>query len=229
VSRGRHSKPASRRAAKLTAVIGLLLAGFGGTGYGIAVAHRLAGYHAGPVRPIAVPSGRTAAQPKPWAYQRVPRPIDVIIPAIGVRARVITLGLTRRSTLAVPGSASVAGWYTGSPRPGAIGSAIIVGHIDSESGPGVFFRLGSLRPGDRIYIRRTNGTLAIFAVSAVRVFPKARFPTTLVYGPVPVAALRLITCGGVFDPAAGHYLSNIVVFAVQVRTGVRRRAQSGRH
>jgi hypothetical protein len=111
----------------------------------------------------------------------------------------------------------VAGWYTGSPRPGAIGSAIIVGHVDSVSGPGVFFRLRSLRPRDRIYIRRSDGSLAIFAVTAVREYPKAHFPADLVYGPVPVAALRLITCGGFFDAAIGHYLSNVVAFAVQVR------------
>ncbi len=228
--RGRHAKPASRRAADLTALAGLLLAGFGGVGYVMAVAHGAAVYRAGPVTRLGIPSGRAAGLPKPWADQRVPRPIAVIIPAIGVRARVIRLGLTGSRALAVPASPSVAGWYTSSPRPGAIGSAIIVGHVDSKSGPGVFFRLRSLRPADRIYVRRADGTLAIFAVTAVREYPKAHFPAELVYGPVPVAALRLITCGGVFDPAIGHYLSNVVAFAVQVRrvlAHVRRRHVMG--
>jgi hypothetical protein len=217
VSRGRHAKSASRRTANLTALAGLVLAGFGGAGFMMAVAGGGAVYRAGPITRLGMPSGRAAALLKPGADQRVPRPIAVIIPAIGVRARVIRLGLTGGRILAVPASASVAGWYTGSPRPGAIGSAVIVGHVDSKSGPGVFFRLRSLRPRDRIYIRRSDGTLAIFAVTAVREYPKMHFPAELVYGPVPVAALRLITCGGFFDAAIGHYLSNVIAFAVQVR------------
>jgi sortase (surface protein transpeptidase) len=90
---------------------------------------------------------------------------------------------------------------------------VIAGHIDSRSGPGVFFALSRLRPGDRIYVRRTDGTLARFRVTAVRSYAKQHFPTLAVYGPVPDAELRLITCGGAFDPALGSYLSNIVVYA----------------
>jgi hypothetical protein len=162
---------------------GLLLAGLGGARYMIAIAQIVSGCRAGPVTPLGIPSGRAAALPKPCLDRRA-RPVAVIIPEIGVRARVIRLGLTRDRTLAVPLSASVAGWYTASPRPGAIGSAIIVGHIDSRSGPGVFFRLRSLRPRDRIYVRRSNGTLAIFAVTAVREYAKAHFPADAIYGPV---------------------------------------------
>jgi sortase (surface protein transpeptidase) len=108
----------------------------------------------------------------------------------------------------------VAGWYTGSPPPGAIGPAVIAGHIDSYRGPGVFFRLRELRPPDRVYVRRADGTLAIFRVTSVRTYPKDRFPTAAVYGPAPGAQLRLVTCGGVFDPGRRSYLSNVVVYAV---------------
>jgi sortase (surface protein transpeptidase) len=94
------------------------------------------------------------------------------------------------------------------------GSAIIAGHIDSTAGPAVFYRLASLRPGDRAYVRRADGTLAVFRVTAVRTYPKDRFPTAAVYGPAPGLQLRLITCGGIFDPAIRSYLSNVVVYAV---------------
>ncbi len=104
----------------------------------------------------------------------------------------------------------MAGWYTGSPRPGDIGSSIIIGHIDSLQGPGVFYRLRLLRPGQRVFVREKNGRLAVFRVTSVHMYLKAKFPTALVYGPVPDAQLRLITCGGAFDPATGHYLSNVV-------------------
>jgi sortase family protein len=162
---------------------------------------------------IPAPGGPAAAQPWPGASGQVARPVRLIIPAIGVRTRLVRLGLTAAGALQVPDSTSVAGWYDGSPRPGATGSAIIAGHIDSLAGPAVFFRLASLRPGDRAYVRRADGTLAVFRVTAVRSYLKARFPTATVYGPAPGPQLRLITCGGTFDPALGSYLSNVVVYA----------------
>ncbi len=156
--------------------------------------------------------------PPPLAQARPPaRPVALTIPLIGVQTKLVYLGLTSDGALQVPSTTSVAGWYTGSPRPGAIGSAIIVGHIDSYLGPGIFFRLDTLRPGDRIYVKRADGSFVEFRVTSVQSYLKDHFPTEAVYGPVPDAELRLITCGGAFDPATGHYLSNIVVYAVEVR------------
>ncbi len=162
---------------------------------------------------VPIPAGHWAAVP-PAAAVAVPRPTGLVIPAIGVRTHLIRLGVTATGALQVPASTAVAGWYTGSPRPGATGSAVIAGHIDSVSGPGVFFRLRLLRPGDLVYIQRGHARMAVFKVTAVRTLLKTRFPTAAVYGPVPNAQLRLITCGGTFDPATGHYLSNVIVFAV---------------
>jgi LPXTG-site transpeptidase (sortase) family protein len=161
---------------------------------------------------VPVPKGKWAAAPAPTSTS-VPRPTALDIPAIGVETRLIRLGLTAAGTLQVPSTTTVAGWYTGSPRPGETGAAVIAGHIDSYAGPGVFFRLKDLKRGDLVYVRRGHGTLAVFKVTAVRMVPKSRFPTAAVYGPVPDAQLRLITCGGTFDPATGHYLSNVIVFA----------------
>jgi sortase family protein len=168
---------------------------------------------------VAVPRGHWAAVPEPTATP-VARPVSLQIPDIGVRTDLVRLGLTAAGTLQVPPTAAVAGWYTGSPRPGAIGAAVIAGHIDSASGPGVFFRLRLLRPGDLVYVRRSGGSLAVFEVTAVRSYLKTRFPTRAVYGAVPNAQLRLITCGGTFDQATGHYLSNVIVFAT-LRAGGR--------
>jgi sortase (surface protein transpeptidase) len=151
-----------------------------------------------------------AAQPPPVAA-----PAALVIPEIRVSTQLITLGLTAQGTVQVPSTASVAGWYTRSPRPGAVGPAIILGHIDSYRGPGVFFRLAVLRPGDPVYIRRSDGSTVEFRVTAVRSYLKDHFPTQAVYGPTPDPELRLITCGGAFDSATGHYLSNIVVYATE--------------
>ena len=134
-----------------------------------------------------------------------------------MRTRLIRLGITHRGTLQVPSSPSVAGWYTGSPRPGEIGSSIIAGHIDSYLGPGVFYRLRQLHPGNRIYVRQADGRLTIFRVTGVHQYPKSHFPTAAVFGPVPDAELRLITCGGTFDYATHNYLNNVVVYSTEVR------------
>jgi len=165
---------------------------------------------------VLVPLGAPAPLPEPSTLT-APLPVALQIPAIGVRTRLIRLGLTRQGTLQVPGSTSVAGWYTGSPRPGEIGSSIIAGHIDSYLGPGVFYRLRELHPGNQIYVRQADGRFAVFRVTAVRQYPKARFPTAAVYGPVPDAELRLITCGGTYDYATHNYLSNIIVYSTEVR------------
>jgi hypothetical protein len=178
--------------------------------------------------PVAAQWGTVAALPAPVGPiasvvhsqdARVPLPVTLTIPSIGVQTRLVHLGLAAAGALQVPSTTAVAGWYTGSPRPGAIGPAVIAGHIDSHVGPGVFFRLSQLQPGARVYVRRADGTLAVFRVTAVRSYAKDRFPTLAVYGPTPDAELRLITCGGTFDPQLGSYLSNTVVYAVQVSDG----------
>jgi hypothetical protein len=143
-------------------------------------------------------------------------PLRVDIPAIGVRTQLLDLGLNSDGTIAVPSLSTDAGeaaWYKYSATPGQIGSSVIEGHVDSYGGPAVFFRLGALHPGDTIDVTLTDGVTAIFRVTGVREYPKAEFPDRLVYGPTDYAALRLITCGGDFDSATGHYLSSTVVFA----------------
>jgi sortase (surface protein transpeptidase) len=188
---------------------GAATAGLAVAGYSAAAAIRL------PARPTPVPapSGRTVTPVWLTTVQRTAAPVSLTIPAIGVRTKLVDLGLNSNGTLQVPATTAVAGWYTGSPRPGEIGAAVIAGHVDSRSGLGIFFWLRNLRPGDRVYVGRADGTMAVFTVTSVRMYAKDEFPTAAVYGPVPDAELRLITCGGIFDRSAGSYLSNVVVFA----------------
>ena len=181
--------------------------------------------HSTPVlRPVAsgavalpAPTGPIVAPPQSAQPAPVASPVSLTIPLIGVKTSLITLGLAKGGAMQVPSSTTVAGWYTGSPRPGAVGSAIIVGHIDSETGPGVFYRLSQLRSGDDVFVKRADGTTAEFRVTSIQTYLKDQFPTVEVYGPTPDAELRLITCGGAFDSATRHYLSNIVVYATEVR------------
>ena len=203
----------TRRFAAAALGAGLLVTVAGVTG--LAMTRHPVAAHFDTVSELPVPVGPIAAVARSQDV-KAPLPVALTIPAIGVQTSLVKLGLTAAGALLVPPSTAVAGWYTGSPRPGAIGSAVIAGHIDSYSGPGVFFRLSQLRPGDHVYVRRSDGTLAVFRVTAVRSYTKNQFPTQTVYGPTPDAELRLITCGGTFDSQTGSYLGNTVVFAVQV-------------
>jgi sortase (surface protein transpeptidase) len=169
------------------------------------------------VAAFPAPTGPIVAPPESGQPTPVASPVSLTIPLIGVQTNLITLGLAQGGAMQVPSSPTVAGWYTGSPRPGAVGSAIIVGHIDGLTGPGVFFKLSDLRSGNDVYVKRADGTIAEFRVTSVQTYLKDHFPTQTVYGPTPDAELRLITCGGAFDPATHHYLSNIVVYATEVK------------
>jgi sortase (surface protein transpeptidase) len=209
--------PARRPAAAFALAAGLVVIA-GGTAGLLLTRHPTPALRpaAAGVAALPAPTGRIVAPPEAATPVPVARPVSLTIPLIGVQTRLIMLGLTAAGQLQVPSSTSVAGWYTGGPRPGAIGPAVIVGHIDSVTGPGVFFRLSQLSTGDKVYVRRADGTLAEFRVTSVQTYPKDRFPTQAVYGPVPDPELRLITCGGAFDAATGHYLSNVVVYATEV-------------
>jgi sortase (surface protein transpeptidase) len=124
-----------------------------------------------------------------------------------------TLGLLPDGRLAPPRDPDRAGWWRGGSRPGERGRAVIAGHVDSRTGPAVFARLLRLRRGDRIVVVDTAGRRVTFTVRATEEHPKHAFPTQRVYGASRRAALRLITCSGIFDRASGHYESNFVVFA----------------
>ena len=166
---------------------------------------------------VAVPRQTAEAPGGLSAAQTPAAPFELTIPAIGVRNSVVNLGLQPNGSLQVPLSTGVVGWYTGSPRPGAVGSSVLAGHVDSKSGPGVFYWLSTLRAGDRVYVSRADGTMAVFSVTNVQTYPKDEFPTAAVYGATPDPELRLITCGGTFDSASGHYLNNVVAYATLVQ------------
>ncbi|HUK68805.1 MAG TPA: sortase [Streptosporangiaceae bacterium] len=209
-------KSSGRPAAAAVLVCGLLVTGTGICGLLLASWTGRGPVAVGPAAPVPVPHGYAGALGAAPSG-RVAEPDELIIPVIGVRTEIIRLGATHAGALQVPATAAVAGRYTESPPPGAIGSSVIVGHVDSLRGPGVFFRLRLLRARDLLYVRRADGTLAVFSVDAVQMYAKDHFPATLVYGPTPDAELRLITCGGTFDPRLGSYLSNAVVYAAGVR------------
>jgi sortase (surface protein transpeptidase) len=146
-------------------------------------------------------------------------PVRVKVPAIAVDATVATVGQNTDGTMQTPSLFDHnVGWYKLGPTPGEIGPAIMVGHVDNYKGPSVFWRLAELRPGDTIEIVRKDGQTVVFQVVSAEQFDQNAFPTEKVYGNIENAGLRLITCGGTFNQAAGRYTHNTVILANMITT-----------
>jgi sortase (surface protein transpeptidase) len=156
--------------------------------------------------------GATRAEDPAPGEDPAPAPTGVRIPTLGVDAPMIELELQEDRSLEVPEDAHVTGWWTGGSAPGERGPAVVVGHVDSYEGPGVFLRLAELEPGDEVTIDRQDGTSVTYAVQRAEWHRKDVFPTQAVYGATEAPTLRLITCGGEFDPDARSYEENLVVF-----------------
>jgi hypothetical protein len=166
----------------------------------------------GPNLPAPVVTGGpvTAAAPLPAS-----NPTQLRIDAINASSSLVPLGLNADQTIAVPpvSQPMQASWYKLGPTPGAIGPAVILGHINGDGQQGIFAKLNQLKPGDQVKVTRADGRTAVFTVTKLQQIPKTGFPTQQIYGDTPDAQLRLISCTGTFDKSARSYRDNIVVFA----------------
>lgn len=142
-------------------------------------------------------------------------PVTIRIPRIGVNAPVMKVGRDADGTVQVPPleEHNLTGWYRPGPAPGQRGAAVILGHVDSTTGISVFYYLKDLHAGNKVYVTLADGKVAVFAVDGLQRVAKDAFPTASVYGKAGYPSLRLITCGGPFDEATGHYVDNIIVYA----------------
>lgn len=162
------------------------------------------------------PSATATPVPEPDLGPILPAsvPVTLDIPSIGVHTtNLVPLSVGADGVLPPPTDYATAGYYTGGPTPGQLGAAVIAAHVDGKSGPAVFYRLGELAPGALVHVTRQDGTVATFTIDQVARYPKAQFPTQLVYGSATSRAeIRLITCGGAYDRTTGHYVDNVVAF-----------------
>ncbi|MFF3904828.1 class F sortase [Streptomyces sp. NPDC001848] len=170
----------------------------------------------------APPATATPVAPGPDAtasprQRGLPRsaPKRIAIPQIGVDAPFTELSLGASGHLTPPpgNNTNLVGWYRGGASPGERGTSIVVGHVDTKTGPAVFVLLRTLKPGSKVDITRDDGIVARFKVDSVETFSKAGFPDDRVYADAPTPQLRLITCGGVYNRSVHDYESNVVVFA----------------
>lgn len=144
-------------------------------------------------------------------------PHRVDIPSIGVTAPVVPRGLDATGAIDPPpyDMPNTVGWYEGGAKPGMKGAALMVGHVDTETKPAVFYGLSAAKPGAKVRVTRADGSVVEFTIDDVQVFDRGRFDAKKVYGPRKDgrAELRLITCGGTFDRATRTYTANVVVSA----------------
>ncbi|QEU94161.1 class F sortase [Streptomyces kanamyceticus] len=187
----------------------------------------LRGGTSGPATGDVAEVGRPLGVELPPAHEPLApaRPERVDVPALKVRAPVAARGLDAEGAIDPPPfeQPGTVGWYGGGTRPGAPGAALLVGHVDTETEPAVFYDLSALRPGEKVGVSREDGTVAEFTVEDVRVLARDRFDAKKAYGPHEEgrAELRLITCGGTFDRATRTYTANVVVSAYLTGVGGR--------
>jgi LPXTG-site transpeptidase (sortase) family protein len=175
-------------------LIVLALAGCGGTG-----------------NPVAVATPRVSPAIAAAAVVRS-TPASISIPAIKVAAHVGALGVNPDQSVEVPSKPMQAGWYRFGPTPGEAGSAVILGHVDSKTGPAVFARLKELRTGDKVSVTMADHSVVRYVVRKIATYPNAKFPARQVYAATGPSTLNLVTCGGDYDAGQGGYQSNVVVY-----------------
>lgn len=165
-----------------------------------------------PAAKHAEPDKASAAKTAPAAHPEL-LPVTIRIPGIALSAPIVKTGLEANGALHVPSSPDLTGWYELGPKPGEVGPAVITGHLDSASGPGVFFNLHKTKPGDEVDIVRDDGSIAVFKIDKLESYPQNNFATQKVYGAIATAGLRIITCSGVYSKTSGHYSDDLVVYA----------------
>ena len=211
-------------------VLSLVLTGAAGCAGGGSAGERV--WQAAPPASRSAVAGATSTRPPAshpsevidfpvgsWRRLSPSPPVRVEIPAIGVSSSLVRLGLNPDRTMQVPVDFQVAGWFTGGPQPGQLGPAVIAGHVDSRTGPAVFYRLRDLRPGDQIRVVRADRRVVRFEVDSLASYPKRSLPPEAVYGATTAPVLRLITCAGTFDRSSRSYRDNLVVSATRVPDG----------
>lgn len=170
-------------------------------------------------RPAVSEPGPAAAAPGASAIDRPDasdglRPVAVRVPTLGVHSDLVDLGLAADGSLEVPRDPMSAGWFEGGGRPGGRGPTVIAGHVDSVTGPAIFYRLREIRVGDTIEIDTADGAASTYRVQTVDRYPQDSFPTLAVFGATRSDTLRLITCTGDYLRDQGGYQENLVVTAV---------------
>ncbi|WP_307825145.1 class F sortase [Streptomyces sp. M2CJ-2] len=169
---------------------------------------------AAPVREAAAAGLPSGTGPHADVPHRDPPPRRVLVRDVGLDARIRPVGVTGQGAMVVPADAAVAGWYRFGPAPGSTrGSAVLVGHVDSDTGDlGEFAVLYDVRTGDEVEVRRAGAEPVLYRVVSRSTMPKNELPSST-FRRTGDPVLTLVTCAPPFVPERGGYLANLVVTA----------------
>lgn len=140
------------------------------------------------------------------------QPREIKIPAIQVSGYIQKVGIDQDNKIAVPNNIYLAGWYTGSVKPGEVGLSIIDGHVLGRYNDAIFKDLVNLKAGDTFSVIYGDDSTRIFLVKEVKTLPLNETASYLMQLDQSIKKqLNLITCGGTFDSGSGEYDQRVVV------------------
>lgn len=195
--------------ALLAAVTAAVLAGCGvpaDGSDGVVAHHPAAASHAAPTAPAQLTETRPIGVV----------PVHVRIASVGIDAGVVSVGETPAGDVAVPGRWQQVGWFAPGYRPGQLGDAVLVGHLDTDdrAHPGAAFTaLHRVAPGAEVVLAGNDGSELRFRVTATATYPVDAVPMARVFGPNTTPTLQLLTCAGTWRGPAAGYSERLVVTA----------------
>lgn len=161
--------------------------------------------------PTVPPAAVTLPTPRP--IERTEPPVRLRIPTLGVDAAVQWVGIDADGRMGIPSNYDDVAWYEPGPAPGTPGNSVIAGHLDSTTGPAIFFKLRDLKPGDEIISLTAAGKEYRFVVTTSEVYDADNAPLDRIFGTSVNPRLNLITCDGAFDRSSREYDKRLVVYS----------------
>ena len=142
------------------------------------------------------------------------QPRSISLPSIKAGGLIQKVGVDQHKAVAVPGNVSVAGWFTGSVRPGAPGVALIDGHVQGKYTAGIFKRLKDIKPGQRFSVVFGDKSVRTFEVVRITSLTPDQTAARMLEPADGLASqLNLVTCDGAFDKASGQYAKRLLVIS----------------
>lgn len=148
-------------------------------------------------------------EPPPKSFM----PAELIIPAIKVKAKIEPVGVLDNGQMDVPRHTNVVGILHPGVIAGEQGNMVMDGHVDSYTGPAVFFNLKKLKPGDSIIVRDINREKLTYIVQSVESYLTADAPVERVFGETNERMLNLVTCSGKYSRKKKEHEQRLIVFA----------------
>ncbi|WP_256758685.1 class F sortase [Cohnella sp. WQ 127256] len=143
-------------------------------------------------------------------------PSRLFIPTIGVHAGIEPVDVSSTGQMGVPKSTDKVGYLSSGILPGAVGNAVMDGHVDTYNGKAIFYHLKNLKKGDPVFIKNDKERSIEFIVESIEIFKTSEAPINRIFGPMNEPRLNLITCAGKYSRSKREHEARLVVFTRRV-------------